>query len=292
MAKHSFTYRFSAIILGVLAAVTFLSCEDRGTDEAGSYAAYMNVTNPSFSQLSAAVLVPKCMGCHKEFGTSAGLGSAMSAGDPDNSDLYKMVASGQMPKGGSPLSPSLVRMIRAYIMNAQDIVIDLNNVTFDVLNKDIFAPRCVHCHKEFSTEQGILDEIEPGDSEDSIIYNLVSGAVPKHVMPKGGHLSQNNIEAIGKFIDALPPREYPLLTSTYTSLNANLFQRSCVQCHSAGRMAQKEPLDTWDGVTDYDKEILTYLQGAKMPIKHTTIVPSADVIKAYSDWLAAGDQNN
>ena len=68
-------------------------------------------------------------------------------------------------------------------------------------------------------------------------------------MPKDGKaLSTNNIQAIGVYIKTLAQKSYPAIAPTWASLNANLFQRSCVQCHRSGVLLKNCLFDTYAGV--------------------------------------------
>lgn len=70
----------------------------------------------SYAMLKQAILVPKCIECHQNFGTEAGLKDYVVAGNPSKSSLYQASASGSMPPGGPALSADDLTMIKTYIM--------------------------------------------------------------------------------------------------------------------------------------------------------------------------------
>lgn len=307
MAKLSFTYKFSGAVFAVLCALvgtSLQSCMPRGTDEASTYA-YNDIREVDFRSLSAAVLVPKCVQCHAWASTPEGVASTFIAFDPDHSPLYTKVASGEMPKGGPPLAPALVRLVRAYIANPPDSspVIDLKNVTFEVLKSNVLDTRCIRCHDDFASAEGFMGDIEPGDADHSLAYNYVKrGKMPKN----STHLTDNNVEAFKVYINSLPPATYPPIQPTWTSINANLIQRSCIQCHTSDGSAKSVPFDTYQQivtgvVTEHDgsqKSLLSVIvpkmqnPNKPMPPRQSTLPPSAELIRAVQAWINDGAKEN
>lgn len=298
MGKLSSIYRFSAGCLGALAGASlFQSCLPRGTDEATLYgsAAYANLRTVSFETLSTVILIPQCVKCHSEFVSQTGVNAQMIAGDPDHSPLYQRVADGSMPKGGVPLPSALVHVVRTYIQGQDPLAsqppIALGHVNFETLNQAIFTPRCLKCHDDFSSEDAVMEDVEPGDPEHSILYNYVASArMPK----KGIALSDNYLAALREYIESAPPKFYPRIAPTWTSIHANLIQRSCIQCHTQGGRAEDEPFDTYADVVQYSAKILKKIQddNKPMPPRQTTLPATPELIQAYSDWLKAGTPQN
>ena len=285
MGKHSCTYKFSALVLGIAFAWGVIACESRGTDEASVYVP-MSMSDTSFKAVSAAVLIPQCVKCHSEFNSESGLAAVVIAGDPAHSPLYQMISSGEMPKGGAHLSASQVEMVRLYIQNLKPgqntgPVIDLNNVTWDILSQQVIGPRCVQCHANFATEQGFSDYVKPGDAANSIIYKEVStGKMPL----KSNALSQNNVEAISVFIKNLKPYPDPVIDLghvTYDVLAKEVFGPRCILCHKgfsteAGIGKDIEPGDPESSL------LYNYVLKGKMPEGAQALEPdTAEAIAIY-----------
>lgn len=258
-----------------------------------------------FSELKTTVLAAKCLRCHAEYGSEKGLASEIVPGHPEQSELYQSVATGRMPERGNPLPKAQIELVRNYIEHVtwselSAPMIDLKNVTYRKLSSAIFGPRCVKCHANYRTEAGVLADIEPGDPEHSILYNYVAnGAMPtqgyRYVTgsrnsKEAGPLSQNNISAIRAFIESLPPRKYPPIAPTWSSLRANLFQRSCVSCHSPGGSGEDNPLVTYGEVSALSEPISERIQSSvqRMPAAHTTFPPRPELIRAFVEWVKAG----
>ena len=249
----------------------------------------------SFSQLRDKVLVPRCIHCHSEYKTEQGLAPDLIPGHPEQSPLYKTIASGEMPKQDSPLARPLVELVRNYIENAPpfkpDPEIELTHVTFKILDSVVFQPKCVKCHEKYRSEKGVLSDLEPGDPAHSILYNyVIAGKMPQGASP----LSDNTIQAIHSFIQHLPARKYPPVAPTWSALRANLFERSCVACHGAGGSASDNPLVTYQDIRAIAPRILVRIKNtrAPMPAAHTTLPPTPRLIRAFGRWVEAGEPRN
>lgn len=71
-------------------------------------------TTTSFRWLATNVFGPKCGTCHNWTNYNSVM-QQVQAGDPQNSMLYYMVASGQMPKQGTKLSQAHIQAIWTWI---------------------------------------------------------------------------------------------------------------------------------------------------------------------------------
>jgi hypothetical protein len=69
----------------------------------------------SYTMLYQSVLQAKCLMCHQDFGTEAGLQKYIVPGDPEKSSLYEESASGSMPPGGPALPADELSMMKTYI---------------------------------------------------------------------------------------------------------------------------------------------------------------------------------
>jgi hypothetical protein len=69
----------------------------------------------SFDTLKTSILQPKCMQCHQDFGTQAGLQPYVTAGNPQKSSLYEASVSGSMPPSGPALTADELTMMKTFI---------------------------------------------------------------------------------------------------------------------------------------------------------------------------------
>lgn len=69
----------------------------------------------SFAYLSQNVLRPRCGGCHNLTYQTIMQNGLVQPGDPENSELYTITASGQMPQGGQPLGNNELAAIYYWI---------------------------------------------------------------------------------------------------------------------------------------------------------------------------------
>lgn len=135
------------ILVPALAAALALVVAPSGPDTAGSVLAasygphadgvHAAVTDdPSFANDIMPIFEESCVSCHGEIDesgfpyTEAGLslmtyddlmkgsefGSVIEPGNPDDSYLLEMVANGDMPDEGDPLSVEQIELIRAWIV--------------------------------------------------------------------------------------------------------------------------------------------------------------------------------
>ena len=74
------------------------------------------VTTPAtFEQIRNEILVPKCLECHKWVRDEARVKRKLVPGNPDDSELFQVVESGEMPEDAPPLSTRELELIRSYI---------------------------------------------------------------------------------------------------------------------------------------------------------------------------------
>lgn len=84
----------------------------------------------TFAEIDAKILTPYCVACHTGEYAAWGIdlssfvaiqasnsgGSLLKVGDPENSSLYSVLPSGYMPEGGPALDPSLIEMMKKWIL--------------------------------------------------------------------------------------------------------------------------------------------------------------------------------
>lgn len=130
-----------------------------------------------FEVLKNSIFAPKCMACHAVFSSyeSFMTSGMVVAKNPETSPLYLKVASGQMPKGGTPLSDTETKAIYDWISGGAvksaggttttppvdgsapgpvppPIVSPptgptIASPTFAWIQANVFVPRCAVCHR-------------------------------------------------------------------------------------------------------------------------------------------------
>lgn len=69
----------------------------------------------TFKKIQSEILIPKCAECHRWVNDEARTLRKLVPGDPDASELFQVVESGEMPEDAAPLSTAELELIRAYI---------------------------------------------------------------------------------------------------------------------------------------------------------------------------------
>jgi uncharacterized membrane protein len=129
----------------------------------------------------------------------------------------------------------------------------MNTAGYAEINAAIFKPKCIGCH---SKQEPVLTSYEAivaniGDIADSVLE--------KHSMPKRGPLSEDLQAMLRSWIAAGTPKDTPVTNPTtgvsgiqrpynFTSLQKDVFEGRCVNCHSTGNEHGLTPLDTYKDV--------------------------------------------
>lgn len=76
-------------------------------------------------------------------------------------------------------------------------------ITFETLKNKILTPYCIACHKGFAEEKKLLKKVEPGDPEESELFQVVKdGSMPKDVPP----LTSQELDLVRRYIVGLKPQ--------------------------------------------------------------------------------------
>lgn len=192
----------------------------------------------SFESLNSAIFATKCAACHANFSTYSGMMSsgAIVGKSPEQSPLYQKVASGQMPKGGPPLSDAEVQAIYEWISAGapQSVAGEVPGTgtlpgtqpppatgggspapgtgsgepspTFAWIQANILNTRCVICHRgatapggyDLSSYEGVLagGRIVAGNPASSEMFQRVD----TNSMPPGNPLTAEQKAIISQWI--------------------------------------------------------------------------------------------
>lgn len=135
------------------------------------------------------------------------------------------------------------------------------SVDFASVREVIFAPRCVSCHQQYNTYEGVIRELSA--IQDAIVTNR---------MPKsGGPLTpdQKNILALWiangspeKEGGSSPPATTPPLAANWDSISKGVFIPKCLACHNP--QGQAKFLDLSSRQSIFDQRNRTFGDGAKL----------------------------
>lgn len=208
------------IVIGVFIALTLVSCIEAGSSESGTFKVIDPVTigdddKVSFALLKQNILEPMCLRCHAWVLDEAKVDTRIVPGDPDGSSLFRLVENGSMPVGGPALTLDQLDIVRRYIIakgsagggdirpaptpvpsDDDDVIVVAP--TYEEINEKIIAPKCIRCHGDMATEEGLRDYYEPGRSNQSLLYERVAdGSMPR----RGPPLTEDELLLVRRFID-------------------------------------------------------------------------------------------
>lgn len=165
--------------LAMLAAV---SCKvETGTDESSRF----KVINYPMDQVNFAVvrdnvLRPQCAQCHSWATNETEVIKRIVPGEPANSELYKIIQSGQMPQSAPRLTDQSINLVKLYIIKMSGVQpqkpVPLEP-KYSSLKVNLFEKSCVRCHNPdvlakhpdrpvFTDKQAIIDRF------DDIVYSM------------------------------------------------------------------------------------------------------------------------
>lgn len=173
-----------------------------------------------------------------------------------------------------------------------------NELSFAMVHKYVFAPRCVKCHTWCATcalVKGRVNDIE-------------RMALKERTMPKDGPLSAAESELLARWISAGAPEDpkkpdppVEPLKPTFESIKRVIFLSKCIDCHSLGQPGFLVPLNTKEDLIDSVRELvlpgnpdesglmisITRKDDKKMPPSPSSPLTN-DEIAAIHKWILDG----
>ena len=176
-----------------------------------------------FQQQVLPILVSNCAksGCHDNASHKEGIiltsynstiqTGRVRPGQPNESELYKKIANGEMPPAGNtPLTPAQKNLIYDWILQgAKNLVCenmcgDTVNVTFALSVKPIISNKCQGCHSganpqggiDLSTYNGVKAKVNDGKLWGSVNWSAGFSPMPKN----GNKLTGCELTKIQKWI--------------------------------------------------------------------------------------------
>jgi uncharacterized membrane protein len=169
------------IIFPILLIATTACKIETGTDESSRYKVFnYSMEQVNFTVLRDNVLKPQCMQCHSWVINEAEVLKRVVPGDPENSDLYKLVYSGQMPASAPRLTDQSLNIIKFYIQKVSGSQAQKPvplEATYSSLKVNLFEKSCIRCHNPdvlakhpkrplFTTKEAIVERY------DDILYSM------------------------------------------------------------------------------------------------------------------------
>ena len=212
-------------------------------------------TEVTFEELKTQVLEPKCLSCHAKWNDEGTFQEKyIKVGRPEESKLYDSVTKARMPKGAKlpdgtrepvvPLSKEELKLIYNYISTAKAVApqggVGTAPVSFERLQKEVLAPKCISCHQTWIQEVFFqAKHIKIGKPEESQLYESVRLArMPKgKKLPDGTRaavvpLSTAELELIHNYIThAKPIIAVPEEIVTFKILKEKVLETKCMVCH-------------------------------------------------------------
>ena len=119
-------------------------------------------------------------------------------------------------------------------------------LSYNLLASRIFSPKCVGCHgTSGGVSLGTLVSVRQN------IPAILRTVFDLHTMPKNGSLSDDEMSLLWSWIEigapdnatggGTGPEPIPL-GPTFASLDQNIFQNGCINCHAPGKPAARVPL--------------------------------------------------
>jgi uncharacterized membrane protein len=243
-----------------------------------------------YNTLSQAIFQPKCVACHSSQMPSGGidlstysgaLGSGVVPGSPGASRLYTVVASGTMPKGGSPLSQDETGAIFTWILQGAPEYVP----TAAPAPTPVPAPAPTPTTSSTPTPTPPVPAptgtptCSPNGNESE------TGACPQPTpapSPSGTGT----------------PIPSPTVSATFAAVYKNVLQPRCVSCHSGSGAPRGIDLSSYAQVMATGSVVAgSPSQSSLYTATSSGIMPPggalpASEVQLISAWIAAGAPNN
>ncbi len=217
-------------LITALTLLSLASCIEAGSDEGSTFRVIDPITigdndTVSFELLKKNILEPMCLRCHAWALDEAKVQTRIVPGNPEGSTLFRLVENGSMPVGGPALTLDQLDIVRRYIVgkgndtgsgggdigpvpipdpddgdddDGDDDDVIVIGPTYTEINEKIIAPKCIRCHSDMATEEGLRDYYVPGRSNQSLLYERVAdGSMPR----RGPPLTEDELLLVRRFID-------------------------------------------------------------------------------------------
>lgn len=207
------------LILLLITIFSYGCSKNLGTNEKDQFRrieSFSGDEKVTFDLLKQQVMEPHCLRCHSWVTNEEKVKRYIEAGEPENSELYQLINSGEMPKDSAELPKKLKMLVFDYINSLAAPLprpsqpepkpevpsgnipgLSYNVELLEDIKEKIFVPNCIDCHSWVTKDERIFKYIEPGDPENSELYEYLRTGD----MPLGGDpLSDEDLAKVYQFI--------------------------------------------------------------------------------------------
>lgn len=217
---------------------------------------YAKISGVTFSQVETQVFAVSCNSCHTQQGGPdlTNFSTVQSKLSQIQSDVFDKHS---MPKNGA-LSTNQLSLLSSWIQDGGTLdgvaspqpspvpLIELADLTYANLDARIFKPQCSKCH---SNKEGVDLTTYAGVTGQLAKIGLV--ALGDLSMPPKTPLNPADQALLKAWINMGAPQTSiadVVIQPTYASIDANIFQPICMNCHGAGNLAKRVPLEPYSAM--------------------------------------------
>jgi mono/diheme cytochrome c family protein len=187
----------------------------------------------TFEVLKQKLLVPHCIACHKGAASEEKVLGWVTAGKPEESDLFRVIKDGSMPKKAAALDSRYLDLVSRYIESVVIPEVPTTPVasgSFEEVKQKILVPHCLKCHEDVDNEKALMAWITPAKPDESPFYVAIkSGEMPQD----GSPLSEDELLLVEKYIASMKPVQIEIETPSvsFADINSNILVPKCLGCH-------------------------------------------------------------
>lgn len=170
-------------------------------------------------------------------------------------------------------------------------------LSYRTVESRVLGPRCLRCHNSGNPDGGV--NLEGFDQVSKYLSRVEGAALRDRTMPPGQPLSEDDRLLLEAWISQGAPRDADALTGagspadlsqppTWTSVRAVIFERHCLDCHSAPRPDAGLDLSAYAEVKAripriYERAVIA----RDMPLEPYAPLSRGEM-RFLSDWIAEG----
>lgn len=243
-----------SVLLGVIfSVVAFQSCNYEETKTPVADFRATKINGVTFAQVESQVFATSCNSCHTQQ-SGPDLTNFTTVQAKLNQIKDDVFTKHSMPKTGS-LSNNQLALLNSWIEDGGTIdgvpanqpppppLIKLDDLTYANLNAKIFKPQCGKCH---ATGEGV--DLTTYDTVKANLAKVGIVAVGNLSMPPKTPLNVADRGLLNAWINAGAPETSlaaVAITPTYASIDANIFQPLCMNCHGTTNLKKRVPLEPY-----------------------------------------------
>ena len=191
----------------------------------------------TFEVLKQKLLTPHCIACHRGAASEENVLDWVTEGKPEESDLYRVIKDGSMPKRAAALDSRYLDLVVRYIESVKATEVPstptapttpVASGSFEEIKQKILVPHCLKCHEDVDNEKALMGWITPTKPEESPFYvSIKSGDMPQD----GSPLSEEELLLVEKYITSMKPNQVEVPATSFAEIKANILAPKCLECH-------------------------------------------------------------